>query len=76
VSRPPPPVSAEKELLGEQVCRASGIGAPDHAADLERHVAELGQRLMDLQQELDDRTDELAAARAANRELMAELNRR
>jgi uncharacterized protein DUF6262 len=64
------------ELLGEQVYRASGIGAPDATAELQRHQGELTQRVLDLQQHLDDRTDELAAARAANRELMAELNRR
>jgi hypothetical protein len=64
------------EMLSEQVYRASGIGAPDHTADVERHAAALSQRLLDLQHELDDRTDELAAARAANRELMMEFDRR
>jgi hypothetical protein len=35
----------------------------------------LEQQLIDLQLKLQDRDDDLAAARAANRELMAQLNR-
>jgi hypothetical protein len=63
------------ELMGEQVYRTNGIGAPDETASLREHVTELDQRLLDLQRELEDRTDSLNAARVANRELMAELNR-
>jgi hypothetical protein len=63
------------EALGTQVYQASGIGAPDDTAQLHHHVDELTQRLLDVQQQLDESTDELAAARAANRELMAQLNR-
>ena len=39
-------------------------------------MTELEQRVADLTEQLGDREDELNAARAANREFMAELNRR
>ena len=63
------------QLLGEQVYRASGIGAPAADEELRQHVNHLNQRVTDLRQALEERTDELAAARAANRELMTLLNR-
>ena len=64
------------EALGQQVFRASGLGAVDETGDLRRHITELEQRVADLSEQLDDREDELNAARAANREFRAELNRR
>jgi hypothetical protein len=62
-------------MLGEHVYRTSGIGAPDDTADLRQHVGELNQLITDLRQDLEERTDELNAARAANRELITMLNR-
>jgi hypothetical protein len=62
-------------VLGEEVFRASGLGGPDDTEQLRRRVAELQQATADLRQQLQERTDELAAARATNRGLMAELNR-
>jgi hypothetical protein len=56
------------ELMGEQVYRTSGIGAPDADDDLRQHVHHFSQRLTDLRQQLEERTEELTAARAANRE--------
>ena len=53
------------EMLGEEVFHASGIG----------RTGELEQQLLDLRQELEERTDELDAARAANRDLMTLANR-
>ncbi len=64
------------ELLGGQVYRTTGIGAPDTDADLRQHVDQLNQRLTDLRHQLEERTEELTAARAANRELMTKINRR
>jgi NAD(P)-dependent dehydrogenase (short-subunit alcohol dehydrogenase family) len=62
------------EVLGETVWRATGLGAPDDVEKLTARVAQLEQELADLRLALDDRDAELAAARAANRELMTQLN--
>jgi regulator of replication initiation timing len=67
------------EVLGEEVVRASGLGLgqpdADEAEQLRQRVARLGQETLDLRQQLVERTEELDAARMANRELMAKLNR-
>jgi chromosome segregation ATPase len=63
------------ELLGEEVFRASGLGGPDDPEQLRRQVSDLEQTVVDLRQQLEERTEELAAARATNRDLMAEANR-
>lgn len=63
------------EVLGEEAFHASGIGRADDAGQLRAHVDELEQQLLDLRQELEERTDELDAARAANRDLMTLANR-
>jgi len=63
------------EVLGEEVFHASGLGGPDDTEQLRRRVAELEQTTVDLRQQLKERAEELEAARAANRELMAEVNR-
>jgi cell division protein FtsB len=63
------------ELLGEQVFRASGLGAPDNIEQLHRRVTTLEQDNALLRQEVADLEDELGAARAVNRELLAEINR-
>lgn len=64
------------EPLGEEVFRASGIGRTDEAQALRTRVAQLEQELLDRRQELQERTDDLTAARAANRDLMALANRK
>ena len=64
------------EALGKQAYKASGLGVVDETSDLRRYIAELEQRTAELTEQLGDREDELNAARAANSELMAELNRR
>ena len=64
------------EALGKQAYKASGLGIIDETSDLRRCIAELKQRTVELTEQLGDREDELDAARAANRDLMAELNRR
>ncbi|MFE3455417.1 DUF6262 family protein [Nonomuraea sp. NPDC059194] len=63
------------EALGEQVYRQAGIGGGDDIDQLKARITTLEQRNVELQLQLADRDDELEAARAANRELMAQLNR-
>jgi len=62
------------EALGEQTWRESGLGAPTDIDALHQQVSHLEQQAIDLQQQLDERDEDLAAARATNRELMARLN--
>jgi hypothetical protein len=61
-------------LLGEHAWRESGLGAPDDIDQLKQENTTLEQRTADLSLQLDERDEDLAAARAANRELMAQLN--
>ncbi len=62
------------ELLGEQAWRASGLGAPTDIEELQRQIVFLEQQVGDLKLQLEERDNELAAARGANRELMSRLN--
>jgi Family of unknown function (DUF6262) len=64
------------ETLGAEVFHASGIGHPGETGQLPTRIAELEQHLLDLSQQLQDRTDELDAARAANRDLIALANQK
>ena len=61
-------------LLGEHAWRESGLGAPDDIDELQQQNTTLEQRITDLRLQLDERDQDLAAARSANRELMAQLN--
>lgn len=63
------------EALGQDAWRASGLGAPPDVETLTRRVTELEQQIFDLRTELAERDEDLTAARAANRELMAQVNR-
>ena len=60
--------------LGEQAWRESGLGAPADIDALNQKITHLEQQAADLRLQLEERDDELAAARAANRELMTRLN--
>ena len=62
------------EALGEQAWRESGLGAPADIDTLSQKVTHLEQQAIDLRLQLEERDQDLAAARAANRELMAQLN--
>jgi chromosome segregation ATPase len=62
------------EALGDQAWRESGLGAPADIDVLNHKIANLDQQVTGLRLELDERDSELAAARAANRELIARLN--
>ncbi len=62
------------ELMGEQTWQTSGLGAPDDIDQLHRRIASLEAEAADVRLQLEERTDELNAARLANRELMTRLN--
>jgi hypothetical protein len=62
------------ELLGEAAWNSSALGAPTDTEALKRTVTSLEQQTVEHQRGLAEREQELAAARAANRELMTQLN--
>jgi len=62
------------ELMGEQTWQSSGLGAPDDIDQLHRRITSLEAEVADVRIQLGERTDELNAARLANRELMTRLN--
>ena len=62
------------EALGDQAWRESGLGAPADTDALSQQVTHLEQQAIDLRLQLEEQGQDLAAARAANRELMAQLN--
>lgn len=62
------------EALGEQAWRESGLGAPADIDALTGKISHLEQQVIDQRLQLEERNEELAAARGANRELMAQLN--
>ena len=62
------------QALGEQAWRQSGLGAPADISALNDKITQLERQAAGLRLQISERDDELAAARAANRELMAQLN--
>jgi hypothetical protein len=62
------------EALGERLWRESGLGAPQDLDELQQRITQLEQQAIDLRLQLEERDQDLAAARAANRELMTRLN--
>jgi regulator of replication initiation timing len=64
------------DALGKEVFHASGIWVTDDTEQLRTQIDQLEQQILDLRQKLEERADELTAARATNRDLMAELNGR
>jgi hypothetical protein len=58
----------------KKVWRESGLGAPADIDTLNQTIARLEQQVSDLRLHIEERDEDLAAARAANRELMARLN--
>jgi hypothetical protein len=62
------------DMLGERAWQESGLGAADDVDQLKQCVAFLEQNVVDLRLQLDERDQDLAAARTANRELMSRLN--
>lgn len=61
---------------GQRSLRESGIGGPDDTDQLKARITTLEQQVVDLELKLGERDEDPAAARAANRELMAQFNRR
>jgi chromosome segregation ATPase len=61
-------------VLGEHAWRESGLGAPADTNTLHQKITHLEQQVTDLGLQLAERDEDLAAARAANRELMARIN--
>ncbi|MGW8395856.1 DUF6262 family protein [Streptomyces lydicus] len=64
------------QSLGEAAWAESGLGAPADIDQLQRRITLLEQDLADTRGQLEERTEELDAARAANRELTRALNQR
>jgi hypothetical protein len=62
------------EVLGEQAWRESGLGTPADIDALNQKIIYLEQQAVDLRLQLEEQGEDLAAARATNRELMAQLN--
>lgn len=62
------------ELLGAHAWHESGLGAPNDIDQLNQQIVSLEQHVADLRLQLQERDQDLAAARAANRELMASIN--
>ena len=63
------------ELLGTQISQRTGIGPPPDIAALKDQIQALQQENLDLRRRAEERDEELAAAREANRRMMAELNK-
>jgi len=62
------------ETLGEQAWHESGLATPRDLDALNQQITHLEQQVVDLRMQLDERDQDLAAARATNRELMARIN--
>jgi septal ring factor EnvC (AmiA/AmiB activator) len=62
------------QMLGDQAWRESGLGAPEDIDKLKRRITELEQHVVELTRQLEERGEELAAARAANREMITQFN--
>ena len=62
------------ETLGEQAWRESGLGTPADIDAFNQKIIHLEQQAIDLRLQLEEQGEELAAARATNRELMTQLN--
>ena len=54
--------------------RESGLGNPADVDALHQQITRLEQQVIDLSLQLAERDEDLNAARAANRELMARIN--
>jgi hypothetical protein len=63
------------EALGHQAWHESGLDTPPDINALTQQVTHLQQEIIDLRLTLEERDEDLAAARATNRELMSQLNR-
>ena len=62
------------DALGEHTWRASGLGTPTDIDALHQQITRLEQQIIELGLQLAERDEDLAAARATNREFMARIN--
>jgi hypothetical protein len=62
------------QTLGQQAWQQSGLGDPDDIDQLKQRIVTLEQQNIDLRLQLKERDQDLTGARAANRELMTQLN--
>jgi BMFP domain-containing protein YqiC len=62
------------QMLGQQAWHESGLGAPADIDALQQKITHLEQQSIDLRLQLEERDQDLNAARAANRELMTQIN--
>jgi hypothetical protein len=62
------------DALGEHAWHKSGLGTPTDIDALHQQITHLEQQAADLRLQLEERDEDLAAARATNRELMAHIN--
>lgn len=63
------------DQLGQQAFDRSGLGAPASTAAVRAELDAQRQAILDLKLTLEERDEELAAAREANRRLMNQVNR-
>lgn len=63
------------EMMGQQAFERSGLGAPASTTALQAELDHQRHIALELKQALQERDEELAAAREANRRLMSQLNR-
>jgi Family of unknown function (DUF6262) len=61
-------------VLGDQAWTQAGLGASDDTDHLKQQIIHLEQQGIDLRLKLEEHAQDLTAARAANRELMTQLN--
>ncbi len=66
--------SPDRQLHGEQAWRVSGLGTPEDIDRIRRRITELEQTVVALTRQLEECGEELDAARAANREMIAQMN--
>lgn len=62
------------EALGETIWQESGLGVSGDVDKLNQTITQLEQQVIELRLQLDERDQDLVAARAANRELIAQVN--
>jgi transposase-like protein len=62
------------DVLGQQAWSRSGLEAPADIDSLQRKIVEMEQSAAAVRLQLEEREEELAAARSANRELTRALN--
>lgn len=60
--------------LGETAWQETGLGAPTDIDQLNTKITNLEQQILELRLQLEERTQDLDAARAANRDLITRLN--